>query len=310
MNAPTGSKVLHGEAGSKALHPARYLFLRSPEAFQHRVLAALGKQGTWASGLPPAAPPVPPGMQTGPPEFVGIGMAKSGTTWWFSLLMSHPEIHVEVEKELDFFNLQFLKRLEAGACTLADAEAYQDWFPRPEGTITGEWTPHYAFSPHLPPVVRAAAPGAKLIVMMRDPVERYRSDLSRPMPARSLKRLRYRSLANGMYSNVLRPWEEAYAPDEILVLQYEACVRSPDEHLAATFRFLGVDDTFRPTRTRSAVNASKSKLELDPFIVEQLVRLYSPDVRSLVARYPDIDLSLWPNFAHLLDPPVFPAPAR
>ena len=111
-----------------------------------------------------------------------------------------------------------------------------------------------------------------------------------------------------MYSNILQPWEEAYAPEDLLVLQYEACVRSPHEHLAATFRFLGVDDSFRPPGMRASVNASKSKLELDPFIVEQLVRLYSPDVRNLVASRPAIDLSLWEHFAHLADPLVFPAP--
>ena len=101
----------------------------------------------------------------------------------------------------------FLRRLDAGKCTLADAEAYTAWFPRPEGTITGEWTPNYAFSHRLPVVLQAVAPRTKLIVMLRDPVERYRSDLSRRMPSRDRRRLRYRALANGMYANILRPWE-------------------------------------------------------------------------------------------------------
>jgi hypothetical protein len=247
-------------------------------------------------------------MRVGAPDFVGIGVAKSGTTWWFSLLMAHPEIHVEYEKEVDFFNLQFERRLEAGECTLEDAEAYRNWFPRPDGAVTGEWTPHYAFNRHLPAVLQAAAPGAKLIVMLRDPVERYRSDLSRSMPARDRRRLRYRGLANGMYSNILQPWERAYASEDLLVLQYEACVRSPDEYLAKTFQFLGVDDSFRPPGLTARVNASKSKLALDPFVVGQLVRLYAPDVLNLVERYPDIDLSLWDHFSHLADSLIFPAP--
>ena len=258
--------------GPRARGPARYVFLRTPVPFQRKVLRKLGRRPPWVSGRPPPAPPVPAGMRTGPPDFVGIGAAKSGTTWWFSLLMSHPEIHVEHDKELNYFNEPFLKRVDNGSCTLADAESYQGWFPRPEGTITGEWTPHYALAFRLPPVLRAAAPGAKLLVMLRDPIERYRSDLSRPMPGTARQRLRYRSLPNSMYANLLQPWEEVYAPDEILVLQFEACVRSPDEHLAETFRFLGVDDTFRPPRRRAPVNSSKSKLELDPFVVNQLIR--------------------------------------
>ncbi len=284
-----------------------YVFMRSPEQVQHRVLHALGKQGPWESGTPPVPPQAPAGMRTGAPDFVGIGAAKSGTTWWFSLLVSHPEIHVEHDKELNYFNGPFLRHLDAGRCTMADAEAYREWFPRPEGTITGEWTPHYAFFRQLVPVLRAAAPNAKLLVMLRDPVERYRSDLSRPMPAKALRRLRYRSLPNSMYSNVLQPWEEAYRTEDILVLQFEACLRFPERYLADTFRFLGVDDSFRPPRVESAVNTSKKKAELDPFVVEQLVRLYTQDVLNLVARHPNIDLSLWPNFAHLEHLPAFPA---
>ena len=289
---------------------ARYVFVRTPRSFQGRVLQSVGREADWASGTPPVAPPIPAEMRTGAPDFVGIGVAKSGTTWWFNLLMSHPEIHVQYKKELDYFNQNFQRRLNAGQCTLADAEAYRAWFPRPEGTVTGEWTPNYAFASRLPPVLQAAAPGAKLIVMLRDPVERYRSDLSRQMPARDRKRLRYRALANGMYSNVLQPWEEAYAQEDLLVLQYEACVRSPDEHLAETFRFLDVDESFRPPEVRASVNASKDKLKLDPFIIEQLVRLYGQDVLNLVGRRPNFDLSLWKHFAHLADSPVFPAPPR
>ena len=295
--------------GAGLRNSANWVFLRSPATFQDRVLRALGKEMPWASGTPPEAPPVPAGMRTGAPDFVGIGAAKSGTTWWFSLLMTHPEIHVEHDKEINYFNQQFLNRLEAGKVTLSDAESYREWFPRPEGTITGEWTPHYAFAGRLPPVLRVAAPGAKLIVMLRDPVERYRSDLSRPMPSKDLERLRYKSLPNSMYSNVLQPWEDAYAPEDLLVLQYEACVGSPDRYLAETFRFLGVDDSFRPPAIRTSVNSSKTKRVLDPFVVQQLKRLYAPDVANLVARRPEIDLSLWPNFAHLADAPIFPAPA-
>ena len=306
--ATPGRSPMNKPIGGRVLNPVRYVFLRSPTAFQHRVLHAFGRSAPWASGAPPVAPPAPEGMRTGAPDFVGIGAAKSGTTWWFSLLMSHPEIHVEYEKELNYFNDQFLKRLDAGEVTVADAEAYRDWFPRPEGTITGEWTPHYAFAYRLPSVLRVAAPGAKLIVMLRDPIERYRSDLSRRMPSKALERLRYRSLANSMYANVLQPWEEAYAPEDLLVLQFEACIRSAAEHLAETFRFLGIDDTFRPNEIRAPINTSKNKLGLDPFVVKQLVRLYSPDVLRLVQQRPSIDLSLWPNFAHLANPPVFPAP--
>src|SRR5271167_1629970 len=111
--------------GAKLRRSADYVFLRTPETFQRRVLRKLDKRMPWASGVPPVAPPVPPGMRTGPPDFVGIGAAKSGTTWWFSLLVRHPEIHVEYDKELNYFDRPFVRRLDAGKSTLADALSYQ-----------------------------------------------------------------------------------------------------------------------------------------------------------------------------------------
>jgi hypothetical protein len=238
-------------------------------------------------------------MAVGAPDFVGVGFPKCGTSWWFHLLMSHPEIHVEHEKELQYFNVHFLRRLAAGAVTTEDLEAYHGWFPRPPGTVTGEWTPHYAFAHQLPPVLRVAAPGAKVLFLVRDPVERYRSDVSRRTSPRQLALLRYRAMFNGLYADLLRPWEQAYGSEEMLVLQFEACLAEPGARLAETFRFLGVDDSFRPPDLRAPVNQTRSKRGLDHDIEAMLSRRYVPSVLELVERYPHVDLSLWPNFAHL-----------
>ncbi len=47
------------------------------------------------------------------------------------------------------------------------------------------------------------------------------------------------------------------------------------------------------------VNRTATKRRVDPDIERLLVRLYEPDVVELAGRYPQIDLALWPNFAHL-----------
>ena len=39
----------------------------------------------------PSAPPTPVGWEVGPPDFVGVGTARSGTTWWDGLIASHPD---------------------------------------------------------------------------------------------------------------------------------------------------------------------------------------------------------------------------
>ncbi len=278
---------------------ARVAFLSLPGPVQTRIRHRLGRFGPWENGSAPEAPGCPVGMETGPPDFVGVGAPKAGTSWWFKLILAHPDVYAPYEKELMFFNRAFLEREAAGGVSDDDLLAYHQWFPRPAGSKAGEWTPSYLFAYRLPPLLHRAAPDVKILVMLRDPVERYRSDISRAMPHRIRRNIRYKGLVRGFYAAELAPWEEVFEPSSMLVLQYEACTRDPVGQLAATYRFLGLDDAFRPEGIRTAVNKTKVKRSAAAGLERLFVQLYEPDVVALAARYPQIDLRLWPNFAHL-----------
>jgi hypothetical protein len=64
---------------------------------------------------------------------------------------------------------------------------------------------------------RRAAPDANLLVPLRNPVDCYRSDVSRRMPRRRLSNVRYRGLAHGFYAAELPPWKEVLDPSEMLI---------------------------------------------------------------------------------------------
>jgi hypothetical protein len=273
-----------------------------PDPVSARIRHRTGRYAPWEDGTAPQGPPCPPGMTTGPPDFVGVGVPKAGTSWWFRLIEAHPDVASPPQKELNFFNRIFFRRERAGGISDDDLRAYHSFFPRPPGSVTGEWTPSYLFSYRLPPILRRAAPRAKLLVLLRDPVDRYQSDISRRMPHRRLRNVRYKGLARGIYTPELAPWEATYAPEEMLMLQYEACCRDPATHLAATYRFLGLDDSFRPARLGALVNETKAKRAVTPGFERLLVELYEPDVVALARRYPQIDLTLWPHFRHLAEP--------
>jgi Sulfotransferase family len=280
---------------------AQDLFLTLPDGIQGRVLRRMGKFPDWADGTAPRAPSPPAGTVVGPPDFVGVGVPKCGTSWWFSLLLAHPDVYGPIRKELLYFNRVFVERERRFGVTDEDLEAYHQWFPRPPGKMTGEWTPSYLFAYRLPPILRKAAPTAKLLVLVRDPVERYQSDISRHMNRRHLRNVRYKGLARGFYSAELLPWEQEFDRSELLVIQYEACIAHPADQLAATYRFLGLDDSFRPPGIERPVNKTKSKRGLNPGFDRLLVQLYEPDVAALASRYPELDVRLWPHFAHLAD---------
>jgi hypothetical protein len=240
-------------------------------------------------------------MAIGPPDFVGVGVPKAGTTWWFSLILAHPDVQGPSRKELSYFSRRFFRHCRDVGCSDADLQAYQSWFPRPPGTTTGEWTPAYMFWHQLPPLLRRAAPDVKILVLLRDPIERYQSDISRRMPRQRLHKVRFRSMADSFYAARLVPWEEEFTPSEMLILQYEFCARQPVEQLASTYRFLGLDDSFIPTGIDRPVNKSTMKRRLDPKFKRMLVELFEQDVVALAARYSQIDLGLWPNFSYLID---------
>jgi hypothetical protein len=293
-----------GIGREKARDWAIVTFHSLPGPVQREIRRRTHRFGNWEQGEAPRAPACPQGMTTGPPDFVGVGVPKAGTTWWFSLLMAHPDIHVQYDKELMYFNRGYFEMRRKSGPLPADLEAYQSWFPRPPGSKTGEWTPNYIYAYKLPAVLKTAAPDCKILILLRDPVERYRSDISRRTSRRRLRLVRYRGMARGFFSPALEPWEAQFSPSEILVLQFEACLRSPAEQLAKTFRFLGVDDAFLPPDVVTPVNKTTTKRVVDTDLEKLLVRLYEPDVVALAARYPQIDLRLWPNFSYLAADPV------
>src|SRR5215469_18849054 len=102
------------------------------QSIRHRI----GPFAPWELGFSADAPATPPGDSIGPPDFVGIGMQKAGTTWWFDLMTAHPGVHHDdrLHKERHFF-----ARFATDAFGATEIERYHRWFPRPAGTITGEW---------------------------------------------------------------------------------------------------------------------------------------------------------------------------
>ena len=252
--------------------------------------------------MPPRVPSCPPGWRTGPPDFIGLGVQRGGTTRWFDLIASHPEVVEPTgEKELHYFD-----RFHVGKCTAADLDGYHDYFPRDDGRMVGEWSPIYMSAPWIPRLLAAAAPDARLLVSVRDPVERYLSGLEhngrtareRGIPLSRLAPLE--AFMRGFYHAQLIGLLDHFDRSQILVLQYERCAKEPLSELRRTFEFLGLKDTELSLDIHAHPNSSGSKKPLvDPDTRESYVRAYRDDVASLIDSFPEIDVRLWPNFAQL-----------
>jgi hypothetical protein len=275
---------------------ARAAFRRLSPRTRSALLRRAGRFAPWEGGFDLTPPAPEPGEVAGPPDFVGIGVQKAGTSWWYELIAEHPGVSARtgLHKERHYLS-------HFGARTFGPPQVgqYHGWFPRRPGTITGEWTPDYLAYPWVPALLAEAAPEARLLVMVRDPVERFRSGLSFRLSQGALPTEATEALAvqQGFTATSLRRYLDVFPKEQILVLQYERCAIDPTGPLAGTYRFLGLDDGFRPTGLHRSVNASGQKLHLEPDARRRLVDLYAPDVEDLVGLFPDIDLSLWANFS-------------
>ena len=279
-------------------------WLQGSRSIGHQCVRRLTRQRhDGAIHLPPERPECPNGWRIGPPSFVGVGGQRCGTTRWFNLIASHPEVVAPaVTKELHYFD-----RFYSGGFTAADAAGYHRYFPRDGERKVGEWSPLYMSAPWIPRLLASAAPEACLLVLLRDPIERYLSGLqhssrtAREQGASLSELAPLEAFMRGLYHAQLTGLLAHFDRSQILVLQHERCTREPLPELRRTFAFLGLRDTEFVPDVAAHPHHQPKKPQLDSETLDAYVQAYKEDVIALVKDFPEIDLSLWPNFAHLAD---------
>ncbi len=216
-------------------------------------------------------------MQTRLPSFIIIGAQKAGTTSLYSYLGRHPDVELPANKEIHFFDNKYDRGMAW----------YLDQFPAglPEGKITGEASPYYLFHPLAAERVARECPEVRLIVLLRDPVERAYSHYmmerrvgNEPLAtfgealAAEPQRLQgeadriirgecrfnfnhqiFSYASRGLYAVQLTKWLEFFPPDRLLVLKSEEFFSHPGDVLLRVHSFLELQpcpsDNLQPENT-------------------------------------------------------------
>ncbi|MBV5272311.1 MAG: sulfotransferase domain-containing protein [Lamprocystis purpurea] len=175
--------------------------------------------------------------------FVGIGVQKCATTWLYDILLDHPQVALSKLKELDFFSYHFGRGYQW----------YEEQFPQDRpGCLVGEISPSYFIDANVPERLQAYAPEAKLVVLLRDPVERavsnhrhevrlgnfHGDDIS--FVAGLANNPLY--LEQSRYGTHLLRWLRHIPASRMLVLFQEDIDREPQAVAQQVYRFLDVDD--------------------------------------------------------------------
>ena len=196
-------------------------------------------------------------------DFVVIGAQKAGTTCLYYYLRQHPELYLPFAKEAPFFDRDTRYQKGWQWCTdtfFTHARPHQLW-----GTVT----PSYLGDKRVPGRLYEHNPECKIVVLLRDPVERalshYRMSVRRGVENRSFTTVldeklaqaslshdrdltgenqsfnAYRYVVLGEYPRLLNAYYHTFPRDKILVLFSSELYRRPRETLIRLFSFLEVD---------------------------------------------------------------------
>lgn len=178
------------------------------------------------------------------PDFIVIGAMKAGTTTLFRHLQSHPRLFMPEPKEPDFFVRE--KAWGKGI----------DWYaslfePAPRDVLVGEGSTNYtktASFPETPGLLHQYVPQVKLIYLLRDPVERLRSQYVHAVLSGRERRTPGEAVTadsgyvdTSLYGRQLSQYLDRFPSDQVLVVLTEDLRDRPGELLGSVETFLGVE---------------------------------------------------------------------
>lgn len=212
------------------------------------------------------------------PDFLVLGAQRGGTTSLFRYLEQHPDVVASTRKELHYFDYQFGRGQNwyRGHFPLA---AQRDAHLRAGRSLllTGEATPYYLACPQAPRRAAATVPRARLVALLRNPVDRawshYRmarwqkkeilsfEDAIAAEPDRlageyeklcsddtyySAAYHQQSYLTRGLYLRQIQDWLRHYPREQFLLLRSEDFYRDPAAVYTRLCEFLGLP-AWRPT---------------------------------------------------------------
>ncbi len=201
-----------------------------------------------------------PGRTALEPELLIVGAQRSGTTSLQKYLQQHPAFVPPVRKEIHYFDQHFDR----------GEQWYFSHFPaRRDGIFTADATPYYLFHPLAAQRAGDLLPEARIIALLRDPVERARSqhqhetakgyehlDLEAALDAepqrlagemeriisdpsyQSFSHQHHAYLSRGRYLDQLLVWEKVYGPDRVLTITSEDFFADPQSILDQVVDFV------------------------------------------------------------------------
>ncbi len=226
--------------------------------------------------------------QVHPQYLFMVGTTKGGTSSLHLWLNQHPDIALSRRKELHFF-------CSCPAPHLRAASTYEEYLTHltTNVPVTGESSPCYLYYPETPQHIYQRFPSARILVSLRDPVERYWShylmnDIYRPTGLdaitvldRCLEQGRSDALNDlfglGLYCEQLQRYMSVFGPPRMKVIFLEELESDAEATLTSVFDFLELPTVQVDTRVRD-------KQYVEPRGTVGQIALRNPTIRKIGVR--------------------------
>ena len=220
------------------------------------------------------------------PDYLVIGAMKAGSTMFYEWLVTHPLVPPAVEKEVHFFDSHYRSGLTWYRARLpSERDIARRSHEGGRRALSGEATPNYLFHPLAPRRAHVTVPNAKLIVLLRNPVNRayshYQTNIRHDWEAltfeqaldreeerlhnqvdamlmdeshhRNYPRYRWSYQAMGRYAELIERWLQYYPREQILFLLNEDLSRDPQLVFSRLWAFLDLPPHTLPAKKRRVV---------------------------------------------------------
>ena len=190
------------------------------------------------------------------PNLFVPGFQKTATTWLHRCFLEHPDIFVPQEDGIHYFTINYHRG--------------EDWYNRFFADYNGEsviadTTPSYARFSWSRERLAAFNPNAKILVVLRNPIERAFSHYWHEKKKRTINWNFSDVLTNnvdifdswvatGFYSHHIEALWQLFSADRVKIAVYDDLVADPKDYVQDIFSFLEVDASFEPTVLREKLN--------------------------------------------------------
>ena len=236
-------------------------------------------------------------MTTGLPDFLGIGTQKGGTTTLHHLLRGHQQVFLPKCKEVHFFSLNYKNGSTWYESHFKYANANQ---------IKGEITPLYLYDPRAPKRISEMIPEAKLITLLRDPVERALSHIFhakkrgfenlKPYDAIHAEKERLKAgnqfsfqkhsyVSRSRYLEQLERYEKLFPENNMLIIKSEELFDNKSTAWQTIQNFLEIEIMPNPSNMPVANAGEGEAAQTDQYLINILREELAETVHGIKDRY-------------------------